>query len=137
VSSDTGRRPAGPPLSATRRHGSRYAVLALAALLAMRLPLPWMAAALVLVAAAVVEGILTARAIAGESRGRGLFVWCICGLVLLGLMGVGVAGNLALYPITYQRQECLAGANTEVAKAACRAEFDRRVGRLQSALLGG
>jgi hypothetical protein len=123
--------------SASRRHGGRFALLALTAVLASRLPLPWMASALALVAAAVVEGVLTARAVVRERRRTGLLLWCVCGIALMGLLGLGVASTLALYPITYDRQECLSGANTEVAKAACRSEFDRRIGRLQSTLLGG
>ena len=123
-------------MSASRRHGGRFALLALAALASVRIPLPWMAVALALVVAAEVEGVLTARAVAREGRRRGLLVWCVCGMSLLSLIGLGVAGTLALYPITYDRQECLSGANTAVAKAACQAEFDRRVNRLQSSLLG-
>jgi hypothetical protein len=137
VSQPTRQRPAPSPASASRRHGGRFALLALAALLSVRIPLPWMALALVLVVAGEVEGVLTARAMVREGRRRGLLVWCICGMALLSLIGIGVAGTLALYPITYDRQECLSGANTAVAKAACQAEFDRRINRLQSRLLGG
>jgi hypothetical protein len=111
-------------------------LLALAALLCVRLPLPWMAVALVLVVAGGVEGVLTARAVVREQRRRGLLLWCVCGITLLSLVGLGVAGTLALYPITYDRQQCLSGANTAVAKAACQSEFDRRISRLQSTLLG-
>jgi hypothetical protein len=137
VSFQTRQRPVRPPASASRRHGGRFALLALAGLLASRLPLPWMAAALVLVVAADVEGVLTARAIAREGGRAVQLVWCVCGLSLISLLGLGVAGTLVLYPITYDRQECLSGANTEVAKAACKDDFDRRIGRLQSTLLGG
>ena len=126
-----------PPAGASRRHGGRFALLALAALLSARIPLPWIAIALVLVVAAEVEGVLTARAIAREGRRRSLLLWCVCGMAALSLLGLGVAGTLALYPITYDRQECLSGANTAVAKAACRSEFDRRINRLQATLLRG
>jgi hypothetical protein len=125
-----------PPAAGSRRHGGRFALLALAALLCVRLPLPWMAVALVLVVAGEVEGVLTARAVVRERRRRGLLLWCLCGISLLSLVGLGVAGTLALYPITYDRQQCLSGANTAVAKAACQSEFDRRISRLQSTLLG-
>jgi hypothetical protein len=137
VSQQTRQRPAAAPAAASRRHGGRFALLALTALLCVRIPLPWMALALVIVAAAEVEGVLTARAVVREGRRRVLLLWCICGMALLSLLGLGVAGTLALYPITYDRQECLSGANTAVAKAACQAEFDRRINRLQSRLLGG
>jgi hypothetical protein len=90
-----------------------------------------------LVIAADVEGVRSARAIVREGLRRTLLVWCVCGVVVLGLMGLGVVGTLALYPITYDRQQCLAGANTQVAKAQCTSEFDRRINRLQSSLLGG
>jgi hypothetical protein len=137
VSQQTGRRPVVPPVSASRRHGGRFALLALAALVSARIPLPWMAVALALVVAAEVEGVRTARAIAREGRRRGLLLWCVCGISVLSLIGLGVAGTLVLYPITYDRQECMSGANTAVAKAACQSEFDRRINRLRSALLRG
>jgi hypothetical protein len=136
VSQQPGQRPVLPPLSASRRHGGWFALLALAALLAVRLPLPWMAVAVVLVVAADVEGIRAARAVGREQRSSALVVWCIGGVVLLSLLGLGAVGTLVLYPITYDRQQCLAGANTEVAKAACQSDFDRRIGRLQSTFIG-
>lgn len=136
VSQDTEQRPARPPASPSRRHGGRFALLALATLFAVRLPLPWMAATVPLVVAADIEGIRTARAIAREGLRRTLLVWCVVGLGLVTVIGLGVVGTLALYPITYDRQQCLAGANTEVAKAACQADFDRRISRLQDTLLG-
>ncbi len=122
---------------ASRQHGGWFAVFAVAALLAVRLPLPWLASAVVLSVIAVVEGIRTARALVRERRGRGLLVWCICGIVAISLVGLAAVATLALYPITYQRQQCLQGANTEVAKAACESEFDRRLGDLQGGFGGG
>ena len=136
VSQDTQQRPARPPLSASRRHGGRFALLALAALLAVRLPLPWMAVTVLIVAAGDVEGIRAARAIVREGVRRTLLVWCVVGLALLTLVGLGVVATLALYPITYDRQQCLEGANTEVAKAQCQSDFDRRIARLPDSLLG-
>jgi hypothetical protein len=136
VSQDTEQRPARPPVSASRRHGGHFALLALAALLAVRLPLPWMALAVLIVVAADIEGIRAARAIVREGQRRTLLTWCVVGLALLTLIGLGAVGTLALYPITYDRQECLAGANTEVAKAQCQSDFDRRITRLQDSLLG-
>lgn len=137
MSTPTGQRPPAPTASPSRRHGGRFALLALTALLTSRLPLPWMGVALVLVVAADIEGVIAARAVAREGRRLGQLVWCVCGIALVSVLGLGVAGTLALYPITHDRQECLSGANTEVAKAACTADFDRRIGRLQSTLLGG
>jgi hypothetical protein len=136
VSQDTQQRPARPPLSASRRHGGRFALLALAALLAVRLPLPWMAVTVPIVAAGDVEGIRAARAIVREGVRRTLLVWCVVGLALLTLVGLGVVATLVLYPITYDRQQCLEGANTEVAKAQCQSDFDRRIARLPDSLLG-
>jgi hypothetical protein len=131
VSEPTLERESRPPVLPSRQHGGRFALLALAVLLAIRLPLPWLAIALVLTAAADWEGVLTARAIAREQRSRGLLLWCVGGIAAISLVGLTAAANLALYPITYQRQECLRGANTEVAKAACQTEFDRRISNLQ------
>jgi hypothetical protein len=134
VSGPTLERETRPPVQASRRHGGRFALLALATLLAVRLPLPWLAAAVLLTVAADVEGVLTARAIAFERRGRGLLTWCICGIGAISLVGLASAGTLVLYPITYQRQECMAGANTEVAKAVCQDQFNRRIDHLQGGL---
>ena len=107
MSGPTLERESRPPVRASRHHGGRFALLALAVLLAIRLPLPWLAIAVVLTVAADWEGILTARAIARERRGRGLLVWCVCGIVAISLVGLAAAASLALYPITYPRQECL------------------------------
>ncbi len=136
MSGPTLERDSRPPVLASRRHGGWFAVLALAALLAARLPLPWLAAAVVLTVAADWKGVLTARAIARERRGRGLLAWCVAGILAISLVGLGAAATLALYPITYQRQQCLAGANTQVAKAACQSQFDRRIGSLHSGFRG-
>ena len=136
VSGPTIERESRPPVLASRQHGGWFAVLAVATLLAVRLPLPWLAAAVVLTVAADVEGIRTARALVRERRSRGLLVWCVCGIVAISLVGLAAVGTLALYPITYQRQQCLAGANTDVAKAACESEFDRRLGRLHGGFGG-
>lgn len=137
MSQDLEQRPARGPAAPSRRHGGRFAVLALAALFAIRLPLPWLGATVLLVVAGDVEGVRAARAIVREGLRRTLLAWCVVGLVLLTVVGLGAVGTLALYPITYDRQTCLAGANTEVAKAQCNDEFDRRVSRLQARLLGG
>jgi hypothetical protein len=122
---------------ASRTHGGRFAMLALATLLAVRLPLPWLAVAVVLTVAADVEGFRTARALSRERRGRGRLAWCVCGIAAISLVGLSAAGTLALYPITYPRQECLQGANTDVAKAACQSEFDRRLNNLGGGLVLG
>jgi hypothetical protein len=137
VRKETEQRPARPPLADSRRHGGRFALLALAALFAVRLPLPYVAVTVLFVVAADVEGIRAARAVVREGLRRVLLVWTICGLALVTLMGLGVAGTLVLYPITYDRQQCLAGANTQVARADCNSDFDRRINRLQSSILHG
>jgi hypothetical protein len=125
------------PVSEARRRGGRFALLALAALLAVRLPLPWSGAALLLAVVADVEGVRTALAISRERLRSSLLVWCVAGIVLISLLGLGVAATFAFYPVTYQRQQCLQGANTDVAKAACESEFNRRLGHLNTGLLGG
>ena len=66
-----------------------------------------------------------------------MLAWAVVGVALVTLVGLGAVGTLTLYPITYDRQECLAGANTAVAQAQCQSDFDRRISRLQSSLLRG
>jgi hypothetical protein len=137
VSQDLEKRPARPPVSDSRRHGGRFALLALGALFAVRLPLPWLGATVLFVVAADIEGIRAARAIAREGLRRTMLVWSIVGVALVTMVGLGAVATLAFYPITYDRQQCLAGANTNVAQAQCQSDFDRRISRLQASLLGG
>jgi hypothetical protein len=126
-----------PPVRPARLHGLRFAMLALTALIAVRLPLPWVAVAVLLVIAADIEGVRTAIALSRE-RMRGTMLACaICGIALVSLLGISVIATLALYPITYQRQQCIQGANTDIAKAACDSQFSHRINRLQGGILGG
>jgi hypothetical protein len=126
-----------PPVRPARLHGARFALLALTALLAVRLPLPWVAVAVLLVIAADVEGVRTAIALSRERTRVTMMAAAIGGTVLISLVGVSVIATLALYPITYQRQQCIQGANTDIAKAACDSQFDHRIDRLQGGILGG
>jgi hypothetical protein len=135
VTQPTSGRESRPPVAASRRHGGRFALLALAALFTVRLPLPWMGLTLLLVVAADFEGVRTARALLRERTRRTMVTWCVCGIALVTLVGLGVVGTFAIYPITYQRQECLQGANTQVAQAQCQSTFDRRIANLQSTFL--
>jgi hypothetical protein len=135
VTQPTSGRESRPPLPASRRHGGRFALLALAALFTVRLPLPWMGLTLLLVAVADIEGVRTARALRRERTRRGMLSWCVCGIALVTLIGLSVVGTFAIYPITYQRQECLQGANTQVAEAQCQSTFDRRIAKLQSGFM--
>jgi len=136
VTQPTNGRESRPPVAASRRHGGRFALLALAALFTVRLPLPWLAVSVLFAIASDIEGVRTARALARERTRRQMMGWCIAGIALVTLVGLGALGTVALYPITYQRQQCLQGANTQVAAAACQSQFDHRVSNLQGGLGG-
>lgn len=125
-----------PPVRPARLHGTRFLTLGLIALIGVRLPLPWVAVVVLIVVAADIEGVRTAMALSRERMRGTMLAVAICGIALVSLLGVSVVATLALYPITYQRQQCLQGANTDLAKAACATQFNHRIDRLQGGILG-
>jgi hypothetical protein len=59
------------------------------------------------------------------TRGRAA-TWI--GLLLTGVFLVYVVTLLVFYPASSDFEKCMAGANTQVARDACKAELDRRTG---------
>ncbi len=102
-----------------------FGVLLLAAVLTSTLPLPWQAASLAFVVAALVVGI---RAFVLALRGgvRGVVLPMLgLGLASAGLVAVTVLSLLVVWPQQLRRQDCLANAVTISATERCEAEFRR------------
>ena len=89
------------------------------------LPLPFQAASLGFVLAAIVLGI---RALFAARRAglRGLLVSALAiGLAFTSLLLVSIVALLALWPMQLERQQCLQQAQTLAATSGCQADFQR------------
>ena len=76
------------------------------------LPLPWQAASLVFVVAALVVGIRALRFV-WRAGLRGVLVPMLAvGLAFTALLSVSMASLLALWPVQLERQQCLQDALT-------------------------
>jgi hypothetical protein len=131
-------RPDGPPDPLATRAASRlvmhFGLLLLASLLTSALPLPWQAASLGFMVAALVVGI---RALSAAWRAgvRGVLVPMLAvGLALTALMAMVMASLLALWPIQLARQDCLQGALTISATEKCQVDFKNSVNHVMNDL---
>jgi hypothetical protein len=114
-------------MRATSRRVLHFLALLLASVVTSALPLPWQAAALLFLGAAMVVGVRTlVLAWRGGIRG-GLIVMLSVGVGMSGFVGLGMLSLLALWPEQMAKQECLAGAVTISATRACELEFERAV----------
>jgi hypothetical protein len=120
-----------PPAGLTSAR--RSTVLLLLGLLATYLDLPWKAVALVPLSLAAWESTRSMRQMARAGAPRRAMVWSGVGLALTAYLAGTVLLMLALYGPFKTYQDCLAGANTAVAKAQCQNELDGSFG----ARLGG
>jgi hypothetical protein len=110
---------------ATSRRVLHFGMLLLAAVLTTTLPLPWQAASLAFVIAALVVGI-RAFVLAWRAGVRGVVLPMLgLGVASAGLVAVTVLSLLVVWPQQLERQECLAGAVTIAATERCEAEFRR------------
>ncbi|HEY8719113.1 hypothetical protein, partial [Pengzhenrongella sp.] len=128
----------GPPDPLATRAASRlvmhFGLLLLASLLTSALPLPWQAASLGFMVAALVVGI---RALSAAWRAgvRGVLVPMLAvGLALTALMAMVMASLLALWPIQLARQDCLQGALTISATEKCQVDFKNSVNHVMNDL---
>lgn len=131
--------PPPPPDPEAMQHVSRqimhFGLLMIGALLAYRLPFPWMASTLVLVVAAIVVGI---RALRTTWRARitgALVPMLVVGLTFAGMFLVSVLATLAVWPVSQQLRECERDALTESATAECTQEFNDSLERLAPQLV--
>lgn len=136
---ELGRAAVGPDPEAARvasRRVLHFSLLLLASLLTSALPLPWQAASLGFVVAALVVGV---RALVAVWRAgiRGVLVpMLMIGLAFTAVMSIALATLLALWPVQLARQECLAGALTIAATDACQAGYTDAV-KDRFSVLGG
>ncbi|GAA2031591.1 hypothetical protein WDZ16_11925 [Pseudokineococcus marinus] len=107
----------GPAADAVRR-SLLFSLLLLGALLAERLPFPWSGTGLLFTAGALVAGGL-ALADAVRARRSGTLVVLAAGLVLALFVLVAQVVALVVWPLQDGLRDCLAGAVTEQAQAAC------------------
>ena len=112
---------------ATARPVRTFALCLVASVVASALPLPWSVGAIVFLVAAGVAGIVALRAVTTSGGRPGVVVLVSCLLALCALMLLGELARLALWQVYWDLQECLRGAITESARAACDAEFRSRV----------
>ncbi len=110
------------------RRVNRFGIIAIAALVAGSLPLPWSLAGLAFGLLALVVGVmalvasLDARLKAGPITLLSVSLAIVAVLVLVQLLRV------VIYPATVADQECRAQALTEAALAACDAELSSGAG---------
>lgn len=101
-------------------HVRRASVLLVAGFLASALSLPWTALALLPLGWSAYESmraLLQMRAAHAPGRALALPVF---GLVVTGMLAASVVLPYAFYDATKSYQDCIAGANTQVATAQCR-----------------
>jgi hypothetical protein len=114
-----------------------FGVYLLASILVSTLPLPWRVATVAFLAGATVTGV---RALMAVSRARlrgGLLPLLTVGLVMTGVLATATLGSLAMWSVDADRQECLAGALTQTAQAACEQQYQDAITRWGSDLLDG
>ena len=123
--------PPRPPDTAAVARASRqithFGLWMLGAIVLSALDLPWKVAALAFLAAAVVTGIRALITVV-RSRVRGSLVpMLVIGLVFAGLFSLTLLGTFATWSLQIKQQECLRGALTISAKAACQQDFQQGV----------
>ncbi|MCV2395464.1 hypothetical protein OEB99_14195 [Actinotalea sp. M2MS4P-6] len=118
------------------RRIQHFAVLALAGLVTVQLPLPWAFAAPAFSIVAVVVGV-RAVAAARKARMRGLVMVAVStGIGLAAVIVMSFASVVALWPLQLELQECERGALTISAEHQCRADFQQGVEERLTELLG-
>ncbi|HEX5333819.1 MAG TPA: hypothetical protein VFW79_14360 [Cellulomonas sp.] len=121
--------PPRPPDPAAVVRGSRqivhFGLFMLAAILLSVLNLPWKVASLAFLVAAVVTGI---RALVTVVRGRvrgSLVPMLVLGLVFSMLFSLTLLATFATWPLQVKQQDCLRGALTISAQAACQHDLEQ------------
>jgi len=117
------------------RRSLLFSLLLLGALLAARLPFPWMAVGLLFTVAALVVGSLAVAAALGARR-RGTAAVLVGGLLLALLVLLSQVAGLVFWPVQAEMRECLSGAVTEQASAQCRADFEDDLTRWVEGMAG-
>ena len=125
------RQPPPPPdpvlaKEAGRRVGT-FGLLLLASVATDVLPLPFQAASIGFVLAALVVGVRALR-FAWRSGLRGMLIPTLAaGLTFTLLLTISMAGMLVLWSVELERQQCLQRALTVTSTSACQTDFERAV----------
>lgn len=130
----------GKPLEVNARVQLFWALL-LATVLLMQLALPFrLGGALPCLAAIWIAVTVLVRLARGRRIGLLLRkrTWPVgVGLGLGFVLALSFASDAALYPIVADREECVAGANTQAAEQQCLAETEDRMNEWAQSLFGG
>lgn len=135
--------PAPPPppdpeaLARIGRLVRHFGVWLVAGVLVSMLPLPWRLASLAFLAGAAVAGVRALRSVVAARVRGGLAPMLAVGLAMTAVLGVSTLGTLALWSADTARQECLSGALTRSAQAACERDYRDAVADLTRGVTGG
>lgn len=109
---------------AASRRVQHFSLLLLAGVVTSALPLPWQAASLGFVVAALVVGIRALSAVWRAGLRGPLVPMLAIGLAFTALMSIALASLLALWPVQLERQQCLNGALTIAASETCEIQYE-------------
>lgn len=104
-------------------HARRAGVLMLVGALAVGVPLPWTALALLPLGLATVESLQALREMKRGRAPRRVVAWAGAGLALTVVMALLTVLPFAFYDTSKRYQDCMVGANTETAAAQCRSDL--------------
>jgi len=104
-------------------HSQRSAILLLAGLIASGSPLPYTAVALIPLAWAGVESVLSIRARTSAQAPTRSIVSSVLSLVLVLVLTVMVLLPYVFYGAQKRLQDCTLGANTAIATADCKSRY--------------
>lgn len=137
-----GAAPAPPPpdpeaLARVGRLVRHFGVWLVAGVLVSMLPLPWRLASLAFLVGAAVAGVRALRSVVAARVRGGLAPMLAVGLAMTAVLAVSTLGTLALWPADTARQDCLSGALTRSAQAACERDYRDAVADLTRGVTGG
>jgi hypothetical protein len=112
-----------------------FSVWLVATVVVSLLPLPWRVAMLVFLGGAAWAGVRALVAVGSARIRGGLLPMLTAGLVLTGILLLGALGSLATWPLETARQDCLRGALTRTATAACERDYREGLQELSGGLL--
>lgn len=113
-----------------------FGVWLVAAVAMSLLPLPWRVATIAFLLGAGVTGIRALRAVVVAKVRGGLATMLIAGLAMTGVLAAGALGSLVLWSADSARQDCLRGALTQSAQAACEQQYQDAVQKRTDDLTG-
>lgn len=123
------RRPPPDPATVRRAGASvgRFALLMLAGLLCLELPVPWQAAGIVFTGVGIVVGVQAIRRVTAAGMRGTLIASLGIGLAMAGVILLLQVAMLALWPAAFQLQECRSDALTISAEDQCLRDYERAV----------